>query len=100
MWNLFLGVVTLFIFSHNPVRSRDAVLTKRKPLCQGFSSLVTGDGGAGRTLACFLPYGFHAEYEYVLVPHNGQWRVRKSSYRSKTGQLLVIMFYFFLGEMF
>ena len=27
-------------------------------LCQGFSSLVTGDVGAGRTLSCFLPYGF------------------------------------------
>ena len=72
MWNLFLGVVTLFTFSHNPVRSRGAVLTKPEPLGQGFSSLVTGDGGAGRTLACFLPYGFHAESEYVLVPHNDQ----------------------------
>ena len=30
-------------------------------LSQGFSSLVTGDVGAGRTLACFLPYGFSTQ---------------------------------------
>ena len=76
MYDNFSLVVTLFTFSHNPSLSRDTVLTKRNTLCQDFNSLVTRDGGSGRTLACFLPYGFSTQnVSTCWYPHNGQPRV-------------------------
>ena len=91
----------MFTFNHNPKPSRDAVLTKQMGLGQGFSSLVTGDGGAERTLACFLPYGFSKQNVSTFwFSHNGQSRVRKSSDRRVVGQLLVTLFQSFQGEVF
>ena len=57
--------------------------------------------GAGRTLACFSPYGFSMQnLSTFWFPHNGQFRVRESSDHRVAGQLLVTLFHSFEENVF